>query len=204
MHDLQAVRGQEALVIVHNQQFHHHAFIDGLDKFPGLRAGEIFSFEPVGDGEAAAGLQEFSGRSKEFLTVLIVGNGFHRPENVELLLEIHGFGIHQEELHIEVLRCRGLNCHFDLNPGDRYASDGGVEVFCQVKTGGSESAANIENIRAGLHAGELGEMLDELKLGLFLGFIATNPIAVMQMLAPEGAIVGADEVVVLDDSVFVV
>jgi len=47
-------------------------------------------------------------------------------------------------------------------------------------------------------------MLDELKLGLFLCFIATNPIAVMQMLSPQGAIVGTDDVIVFDDSMLIV
>jgi hypothetical protein len=47
-------------------------------------------------------------------------------------------------------------------------------------------------------------MLDELNLGLFLGFIPANPIAVMQMLAPEGAIVRTEYVVVFDDSMFVI
>jgi hypothetical protein len=47
-------------------------------------------------------------------------------------------------------------------------------------------------------------MLDELKLGRFLGFISTNPIAVMQMLSPKGAIVGTDDVVVFDDSMLIV
>jgi hypothetical protein len=47
-------------------------------------------------------------------------------------------------------------------------------------------------------------MLDELKLGLFLGFIAANPIAVMQMLTPEGAIVRTEYVVVFDDSMLIV
>ena len=50
----------------------------------------------------------------------------------------------------------------------------------------------------------LSEMLDQLKLRFFLGFIAADPIAVMEMLAPERAVVGADEIVVLDDSVFIV
>jgi hypothetical protein len=47
-------------------------------------------------------------------------------------------------------------------------------------------------------------MLDELELRFFFGFIAADPISVMEMLAPEGAVIGADEVVVLDDSVLVV
>src|SRR5260221_540888 len=42
-------------------------------------------------------------------------------------------------------------------------------------------------------------MLDELKLRFFLGFIPTNPKSMMQMLAPERAIVGTNDVVVLED-----
>jgi hypothetical protein len=47
-------------------------------------------------------------------------------------------------------------------------------------------------------------MLGELKLGLFLRFIPTNPIAMMQMLSPERAIVGTDGVIVFDDSMLIV
>src|SRR5882762_8191864 len=47
-------------------------------------------------------------------------------------------------------------------------------------------------------------MLNELKLGLFFGLIAPNPVAVMQMLAPQRAVVRADDVVVIDDTIFVV
>ncbi len=192
------------LIVVHELQFHEHAFFDGLDKFPGLRGGEIFLFEPVGDGEAAAGLQKFSGRSKESLAILIVRDGFHGPQNVELFLEVHGFGVHQEEPYIEVLRCRGLHGHFELYGGNGYARDGGVKVPGQVETAGAQAAADVKNIRARLYADALSEMLDELKLGPFLGFIAANPIAVMQMLSPKRAIVRTKEVVVFDNSMLVV
>jgi hypothetical protein len=47
-------------------------------------------------------------------------------------------------------------------------------------------------------------MLDELELRFFFRFIAANPISVMQMLAPERAVVGTDEVVMLDDSALIV
>src|SRR5882762_3846346 len=66
-HDLQAVRSQEMFIVIHDLQFHEHAFFDWIDKFLGLRGGQIFFFEPVGDREEAAGLQEFSGGSEELL-----------------------------------------------------------------------------------------------------------------------------------------
>ncbi len=47
-------------------------------------------------------------------------------------------------------------------------------------------------------------MLDELQLRSFLRFIPANPVAVMQMLSPQGAIVGAHDVVVFDDSMLIV
>jgi len=51
---------------------------------------------------------------------------------------------------------------FRLETGDRYAVTAALKCFGQVKTGGS-NPQQCQNIRAGLHAGELGEMLDELK-----------------------------------------
>ena len=47
-------------------------------------------------------------------------------------------------------------------------------------------------------------MLDQLKLRFFFGFIAANPIAVVKMFTPKRAIVRANDVVVLDDSLFIV
>src|SRR6266481_2981015 len=68
----------------------------------------------------------------------------------------------------------------------------------------AEAAADVKNIRAGLHVCKLSEMVDKLKLRFFLGFIPSNPVSVMDMLAPEGAVVGTHDVIVLDDSVFFV
>jgi len=42
-------------------------------------------------------------------------------------------------------------------------------------------------------------MLDELLLRLLFGFISVDPVAVMQMLAPQFVVVGADDIVMLDD-----
>jgi len=115
----------------------------------------------------AAGLQELSGRSKELLAALIVRNGFHRPENVKLILEVHGLGVHDEELRIELLSCRSLDCHFGLNWRNGYAGDGGVIVLRQIKTAASIAAANVQNLPPRSYLCEFREMLDELKLGLF-------------------------------------
>ena len=119
-------------------------------------------------------------------------------------MQAHSFSVHGEEPHIEILPCRCASCHFDLYRGNGYACDSGIELFGQIKTGGTESTTDIENVRAGLYVCELSETLNELKLRLFFRFIATNPISVMKMLAPEGPIERADEVVMLDDSLLVV
>src|ERR1700682_1496348 len=131
---------------MHALEFHQHALFDWMDKFPGLRGGQIFFFEPVGDCEEAAGLQEFSGRSKELFAALIMRDGFYGPEKVELFLEVHRFGVHKEKLGIELLPCRGLGRHFDLYRGDGYAGDASVMVLGQIETPGAEAAANVKNI----------------------------------------------------------
>src|SRR3981189_3154228 len=204
VHDLQAVRYEILFVVIHRLQFHEHAFFDGIDKFPRRLAREILFFEKVGNREGAARLQKSGGRSKEPCDVLIVGDRFDGPENVELFLKVHGLGVHQEEFCIESFGFRGLSCHLDLYWGNRDASDAGLKVFGQVKTASAEAAADVKNIRAGLDVCELSEMVDKLKLRFFLGFIPSNPVSVMDMLAPEGAVIGTHDVIVLDDSVFFV
>src|SRR6267378_8449983 len=204
VHDLQAVRHEILFVVIHRLEFHEHALFDRVDKFPRRLAREILFFEKVGNREGAARLQESGGRSKEPWDVLIVGDRFDGPENVELFLKVHGLGVHQEELCIESFGFRGLYCHLDLYRGNSYASDAGVIVFGQVKTASAEAAADVKNISAGLYVCGLSEMVDKLKLRFFLGFIPSNPVSVMDMLAPEGAVVGTHDVIVLDDSVFFV
>src|SRR5260370_39223438 len=130
--------------------------------------------------------------------------GFYGPETVDLFLEVYRFGVHEEKLRINLLPRGSLGRHFDLYRGNGYTGNGGVKVFGQIETAGAEAAANVKNIRARLYSCEPSEMLDELKLGLFLGFIPANPIAVMQMLSPEGAIVRTEYVVVFDDSMLIV
>ena len=47
-------------------------------------------------------------------------------------------------------------------------------------------------------------MIDELDLRGFFRFIATDPVAVMYMLTPQGAVVRANDVVVFNDFVLLV
>src|SRR2546429_5407786 len=118
-----------------------------MDKFPGFHGRQIFFFEPVGDREEATGLQEFSGRSKELFAALIMRDGFYGPEKVELFLEVHRFGVHQEKLRIELLPCRSLGRRFGLYRGNGYAGDGGVMFFGQIEAAGAEAAADRKSTR---------------------------------------------------------
>jgi hypothetical protein len=47
-------------------------------------------------------------------------------------------------------------------------------------------------------------MLDELNLSLFLGLVAANPVAMMQMLPPQRVVIGTYTVIVISDSFFMV
>ena len=60
------------------------------------------------------------------------------------------------------------------------------------------------NLAAHLDVGETGEMLDQLKLRRFFGLVAADPVTVMQVFAPEGIIVGADNIIVFRDFRFFV
>jgi len=204
MRDLQTVRSQISLVIVHGLQLHEHTFFDRIDEFAVLRGGEAVSFEPVGDSKDAVWFQEFGSRSKEFGTILVVRDGFHGPENVELVREIHGFGVHQEERCVEASLRRSLSGDFDLCGRDGDAGHGGVEFFGEEESAGAKAATDVQDVRMRLYVCELGEMFDELKLCLFLGFIAANPVTVVEMFTPERAVIRAKEIVVLDDFLFVV
>ena len=163
----------------------------------------VFS-EPVGDGKRAIRLEEFRRGGKEFGQVLIVGDGLDRSQEIELSLEIHGFGVHQKEGRIEVFFFRGLFSHFDLNRRDGDAGDGRSIFLREVQAAGAKAATDVEDIRVWLDVYEFGEMFDELKLCLFLRFIPSDPITVMQMLAPDGTVERSKHVVVLDDFLFVV
>ena len=52
--------------------------------------------------------------------------------------------------------------------------------------------------------GAPGEMLDKLQLCDFFGFIAADPIPVVEMLAPKRALVRAGTVVMVEDALLVI
>ncbi len=101
--------------------------------------------EPVGKGEGAVWPEEFGRGRKKSGPVLIVGNGFHRPEKIELTIKIHGFGVHQKESCVQLAFRRGLLGDFDLYGRDGDASDEGCKFLCEVETAGAETATDIEN-----------------------------------------------------------
>jgi len=149
-------------------------------------------------------LQKFGRRSKELGTILVMGDGFDGPEHIEPVREIHGFGVHQEEGCIERPLHSSLLGDFDLRGRDGDTSDGGAKFFGKKESAGAKTATDVEDVPVGFYVCELREMLDELKLCFFFGFIATNPIAVMQVFAPERAVVRTEDVVVLDDALFII
>jgi hypothetical protein len=55
-----------------------------------------------------------------------------------------------------------------------------------------------------LNVGSVREMFNELQLRDFFRFIATDPIAVMEMLAPECAVIRTGTVVMVKDALFVI
>src|SRR6266851_5524158 len=105
---------------------------------------------------------------------------------------------------IEVFFFRGLFSHFDLNRRDGDAGVNGMEFFGEVETAGAKATADVEDIRVWLDVCKCCEMFDELKLCLFLRFIATDPIAMVEMFAPDRTVKRSKDVIVLDDFLFVV
>jgi len=99
---------------------------------------------------------------------------------------------------------RGLFSHFDLNRRDGDAGNNGMELFGEIESAGTKATADVEDIRVWLDVGKCGEMFDQLKLCLFLRFIATDPIAMMEVFAPDRTVERSKDVVVLDDFLFVV
>src|SRR6266852_7399596 len=79
-----------------------------------------------------------------------------------------------------------------------------MEFFGEVETAGAKATADVEDIRVWLDVCKCCEMFDELKLCLFLRFIATDPIAMVEMFAPDRTVKRSKDVIVLDDFLFVV
>src|SRR5882762_5687890 len=136
---------------------------------------------------------------EKLLPVLIVGDRFHRPDHIERLFEGHGLRVHQAEPSLGTLPgCRRIG-HFDLHLGNGDSGGSGAKLLAEIEAAGAESASDVQNRRAVGNLCEAREVLDQLLLRLLLGFIAADPVSVMKMLAPQFVVVGANDVVMLDD-----
>ena len=204
MKDLETSVDEIGGVVVHGVHFNEHALLDGTNVFAGELGSEAGGFEPVGDGKNAAGFEKARGIGEKFATVVIMGDGLDRPEEVELAVEIESFGVHEEELRVEIFSGGSVAGHFDLNGRDIYAGGTGLELAGQEETAGPEAAADVEHFGTLRDVGQASEVFGELELGLFFGFVAANPVAMMEVFAPEGVVVRTDLVVMLDDFAFVV
>jgi hypothetical protein len=77
--------------------------------------GQGFLLEPVCQSKGAAWFEQFASVEKEAGNVLIVRDGFDRPEHVEEFVEVHGFGVHAEESGSDSGLSSGFIGHFDLD-----------------------------------------------------------------------------------------
>lgn len=161
-------------------------------------------FEPVGKGEGTAGSKQFGGVGEKAGDVLIVRDRFDGPENVKALVEKHGFGIHAEKSCGGAGLSSSFTGHFDLWRRDGDADGLRLVFLSKVDAAGAEAAADVENSCLWLKVGSLGETFDELQLGDFFGFIATDPKTVMEMLAPKRTVVGTGPVVMVKDALLVI
>src|SRR5258707_300856 len=202
--DLQTTGNGIGFVVVHSFDIHIHSPVDWLDKLARLRRGKARSLEPVGEREGTARFQKARCIGEETPMIVIVGDGLDRPKKVKLQREIQGFGVHQQEPRVQLCgNCR-LPSHFHLHWGDCDARRARLVLLCQVKAAGPEATTDIEHRGAGLDIRQLCEVLRELELRYFFRFVAANPITMMQMFAPKRVVVGADEIIVLDNFLLVV
>src|SRR5260370_516694 len=170
-----------------------------MNIFPEFRAREIWVFEPVRESNYPAGLEESCRGGEKLFPVLIVRDRFHRPDHIERLFEGHGLRVHQAEPSIGTLTdCRRIG-HFDLHLGNGDSGGCSAKLLAEIEAAGAESASDVQNRRALGNLCEAREVLDQLLLRLLLGFVAADPVPVMKMLAPQFVVVGANDVVMLDD-----
>src|SRR5205085_9825767 len=74
----------------------------------------------------------------------------------------------------------------------------------QINTARAKAATDIGSPGARRDSRGLRQVLDELHLRGLFRFVATNPIAVMNVLSPQRMVIGAHAVVVLADFLFVI
>jgi hypothetical protein len=202
--DVQATRNEEVAVIIHPAEFDHHALLDWLDEFLFVGGRKIFLLEPVREGEAAAGLQELHRRREEFPRIMVVRNRFDGPKQIKWLRKLHVLRVHQQKAGVQVRLGRRFSGHLHLHGRNGDACGTGAVLSREIETGAPKAAADVQNARAGFYVCELREMVDELDLRGFLRFIATDPVAMVYMLAPQRAVVRTNEVVVFNNFVLLV
>ena len=87
---------------------------------------------------------------------------------------------------IQVRLSRRFLGHLHLHRRNSDAGGAGAVLFCEIQTGAAKAATNVQNARAGVYVCELREMIDKLDLRYFFRSIATHPVAMVYVLAPQG------------------
>src|SRR5260370_3104780 len=113
------------------------------------------------------------------------------------MIEFHGLRIHQEKFRVHVFPGGSLVGHLHLNRSNRNSCGLRTVIAGKKNAAWAKTTADVQNPAARFDSGYLGEMLDELKLGLFLCFVSANPVAMMQVLAPKIAVVGAYTIIMI-------
>src|SRR6266404_494191 len=169
-----------------------------------IRAGQPFLFKPIGDGQCPSRLQALRGCGKELFFLRIVRDGFDGPHHVKSLLKFHLLGVHQDKLCAHAFGRRRLPCHFHLYWRNRNPGCFRAVFFSQVNTAAAEPTSNVEDLAAWPETRCAGDMLNKLILSGLFGLFATNPIAMMNVRAPQTLVIRACTVVEIPDFLFVV
>src|SRR6266481_2973240 len=202
--DLQTVRSEQCHVILHDVQCHEHALLHRLDEFLVLTLGQPLLLKPIGDGQCPSRLQALRGRSKELFFLRIVRDGFDGPHHVKSLIKFHLLSVHQDKLCAHAFGRRRLPCHFHLYWRNRNPGCFRAVFFSQVNTAAAEPTSNVQDLAAWPEARCACDMLNKLILSRLFGLFATNPIAVMNVRAPQTLVIRACTVVEIPNSLFVV
>src|SRR5260370_30076134 len=118
-------------------------------------------------------------------------DGLDGPHHIKSFLKLQLFGIHQNELRVHPLGGRCFPRHFHLNGRNRNPRCFRSVLFGQVNTAAAESATNIQDRAAWLETRCPGDMLNKLILSRLFCFFSTNPIAMMDVRAPQTLVIRA-------------
>jgi len=184
--DVQVGSGEPGFVIERGMELDEHSVFDWAKKLSMFAGRQRSLLEPVGEGEGATGFEQFGRIGEKARNVLIVRDRFDRPEEIEWLVEVHGLCVHAVEGGRGAGLPTGFVGHFDLHGRDSDADGLHAVLTSEVDAAGAEAAADVEKFCARLNAGSLSELFDELQLrDFFIRFMATDPITVVEMLAPK-------------------